>query len=175
MRELSLNRPVHLAGRDVFYDQAVKLLQGDLMNYPVSDRSEKCRAITTLIHLAKEHADFSMRGIECSREEKLFLQFLVLLLDSAQALQVMTKHEQLLASDRELLHEFLGQDTELIERSAAEHRQLAQTLLKETIQLIQMATDAFGKLKEKNLAEFDKHDARPRYQRAYDSFLKQRP
>jgi hypothetical protein len=175
MRELSLNRPVHLAGRDVFYDQAVKLLQGDLMNYPANDRWEKCRAITGFIQLAKEHADFAMRGMECSREEKLFLQFLVLLVDSAQALQVMTKHEHLLASDRELLRELLGQDTELIERSAVEHRQLAQNLIRETVQLIQMATTAFDKLKQKNLAEFDKDDARPRYQRAHDSFLKQRP
>jgi hypothetical protein len=175
MRELSLNRPVHLAGRDAFYEQAVKLLEGDLMNYSAADRWEKCRAISSFIQLAKEHADFAMRGMECGREEKLFLQFLVLLLDSAQALQVMTKHEHLLASDRELLRELLGQDTELIERSAAEHRQLASNLTKETVLLIQMATKAFERLKEKNLGEFDKDDARPRYKRAHESFLKQRP
>src|SRR2546425_678421 len=105
MRELALNRPVHLAGRDAYYEGAVKLLQGDLMNYPVGDRLEKCRHITYLLQLAHEHAAFALRGLDSSREEKLFVQFLELLLDSAQALQVMTKHENLLVSDRELLRE----------------------------------------------------------------------
>jgi len=173
MRELALNRPVHLAGRDTNYEHAMKLLQGDLMNYEVADRLDKCRAITTSLQLAHEHGEYALRGMESCREEKLFVQFLALLLDSAQALQVMTKHEHLLMSDRELLREFLSQNAELIDRSAAEHRQLAQNLLKETIQLIQMAAEAFKKLNEKNLGELDKDDSRARYQRASDSFQKQ--
>lgn len=175
MRELALNRPVHLAGRDAYYEHAVRFLQGDLMNYPAADRLEKGRAIVSLFQFAREHADFAQRGVEAKREEKLFLQFLDLLLDSAQALQVMTKHEHLLASDRELLRELLGENLEMIDRSAAEHRQLAHNLLKETIHLIQMAAETFRKLKEKNLAEFGKDDSRARYQRAYESFQKQRP
>ena len=73
------------------------------------------------------------------------------------------------------LRELLGQDSELIDRSATEHRQLAQNLLKETIQLIQMAAQAFQKLKDKNLAELGADDSRSRYQRAYASFQKQVP
>ncbi len=173
MRELVLNRPVHIAGRDASYEQAVKLLQGDLMNYDVPDRLEKCRAITSLLNLANEHGNFAMRGTDPCREEKLFVKFTALLLDSAHSLQVMTKHELLLMSDRELLREFLGQNGEPIDRSAAEHRQLALNLLKETLQLIQMAADAFHKLKTQNLAVLDKDDAHARYLRAYESFQRQ--
>jgi hypothetical protein len=114
-----------------------------------------------------------MRGIEACREEQLFVRFLDLLLDSAQALLVMTKHEHLLASDREMLRELLGANAELVDRSAAEHRQLAQSLLRETTQLIQMADETFRKLQENDLAEFGKNDSLARYQRAFDSF--QRP
>ena len=173
MRELAQNRPVHIAGRDAYYEQAVKLLQGDLMNYEVRDRLEKCRAITSLLHLAHEHSDFALRGMQPGREEKLFVQFLALLLDSAQSLQVMTNHENLLMSDREVLREFLSSNAEMLDRSAAEHRQLAHNLLKETIQLIQMAADAFTKLKEKSLAELENDTVRARYKRAYDSFQRQ--
>lgn len=162
-----------MAGRDAYYEQAVKLLQGDLMNYEVRDRLDKCRAITSLLHLAHQHSDFSQRGMESGREEKLFTQFLALLLDSAQSLQVLSNHENLLVSDRELLKEFLGSNAETLDRSAAEHRQLANNLLKETIQLIQVAADAYKRLKEKNLSELDGDDSRARYKRAYDSFQKQ--
>ena len=173
MRELVLNRPVHLAGRDAYYETAVKLFRGDLQHLEVGDRLEKCRAIAILLQFAREHATFALRGMDGIREEKLFLRFLELFLDSAQALQVVTKHEQLFVSDRELLSEFLGQNTEGIDRSAAEHHQLAIDLIEETIQLIQMADASFQKLKEKNQAEFGNDDYRPRYQRAYESFLKQ--
>jgi hypothetical protein len=101
------------------------------------------------------------------------VQFLNLLLDSAQSLLAMTKHEHLLMSDRELLRELLAQDPELIARSAAEHRQLALNLLKETTQLIQMAAGAFDKLKEGNKQAFGTDDSAARYQRAYESFSKQ--
>lgn len=173
MRELSLNRPVHLAGRDAYYEHAVKLLQGELMNYEIGDRLRKCRTITRVLELANEHADFALRGFNSCREEKLFIQFLRLLLDSAKALQVMTKHEYLLVSDREFLREFFGQQFEVIDRSAAEHGQLARNILKETVQLIQMASGSFDRLREKNLGELAKGDGRDRYQRAYESFRQQ--
>jgi len=174
MRELALNRPVHLAGRDAFYECALRSLQGDLMNYPVEDRLEKCKAIVALLQSAREHADFALRGVDSTREEKLFVSFLDLLLDSAQALQVMTKHEHLLASDRELLRELVGENLERTERSAAEHRQLACNLLKETNHLIQMAAETFRKLKEKNHGELARDESRARYQKAFDSFQRLR-
>jgi hypothetical protein len=174
MSELTLNRPVHLAGRDAYFESAVKLLRGDLMNLEVAERLEKCRSVTALIQLAKDHADFALRGVESSREEKLFVQFLGLVLDSAQALVVMAKHEHLLVSDRPLLRELLGQHADMADRSAAEHRQLAHSLLKETVQLIQMAEETFQKLKNKTTEEFGKDDSKARYQRAYESFQKQR-
>jgi hypothetical protein len=174
MRELTLNRPVHLAGRDAYFESAVKLLRGDLMNVEVSERLEKCRSVTALVQLALEHADFALRGVDSSREEKLFVQFLGLVLDSAQALVVMTKHEHLLLSDRALLNELLGQNSDTADRSAAEHRHLAQSLLKETVQLIEMAEKTFQMLKDKTMEEFGKDDSKARYQRAYESFQKPR-
>ncbi len=153
----------------------MKLLQADLMNYDTGDRLEKCHSIASLLDTAHAHGDFALRGKEGCREEKLFVQFLALLQDSAISLQVMTKHEHLLMSDRELLREFLAANPESIDRSAAEHHQLAFGLLKETIQLIQMASETFQKVKKRNVQELETDEARGRYQRAYDSFQKQTP
>lgn len=173
MPNLALNRPVHLAGRDAHFEHAVKLLRADLMNYDVADRFEKCRLITSVLQSSAEHSDFALRGADGCKEEELFARFVGVLLDSAQSLLSMTKHEQMLATDRVLVREFLGKEVELLDRSAAEHRQLAQNILRETIALIEMSADSFRKLKEKNLADLDAEESRKRYQRAYESFQRQ--
>ncbi len=172
MREIALNRPVHLAGRDAYYECAMKTLQGNLMSYDVADRMERCRSASAALSLAHDHANFALRGIDPCREELLFVDFLQLLQDSVQSLQVLTKHEHLMISEQDVLQEFLRESPEEIARSAAEHRQLAEGLLKETLQLIQMAADAWQRLRAANQTSCGT-ECMSRYRRAYESFQRQ--
>ncbi|MFH0879466.1 MAG: hypothetical protein V2A34_07105, partial [Lentisphaerota bacterium] len=74
----NLNRPIHLARRDVFFERAVELLNVPLQDMDIGIRLKHADMIMSLLKTAESHAFFATRA-SASQQEHDFLRFLKLI------------------------------------------------------------------------------------------------
>lgn len=151
MTHVSLNRPVHLARRDRFYEMALELLKGENFDEPLSERVWRIEKLIFNLKSAYKEGLYAQRGVKCDVAEQNFLKVLELILDSAKAVQAMVNHENLLEEDKSFLNQFLGQSLEKINEDETTYRSRAKDILKGIQYLTRTAQEAFDKVKKQNL------------------------
>ena len=153
MSNVSMNRPVHLARRDKFYEKALVLLAGESFEEPLSERVWRVEKLIFNLESAYLEGVHAKRGVECDVSEINFLKVLELILDSAKAVQAMVNHENLLEQDKSFLHQFLGASLDKINEDKNKYRKRAKNILRGIQDLVRTAQSAFEKVRKANLKE----------------------
>ncbi|MEJ2746150.1 MAG: hypothetical protein P8123_10780, partial [bacterium] len=100
MVNISMNRAVHLARRDAHYRISMELLEGRRQEAHISKRRNRIEGILRHLSEARYEAICAVRGNKGRYSERIFVKFLDLIYDAAQAAQVMIQYEALLRADK---------------------------------------------------------------------------
>jgi len=168
MTDVSMNRPVHLARRDGYYEKALHLLEGESFNEPLSERVWRVEKLIFNLNSAYKEGLYAKRGIQCEVEEENFLKVLQLVLDSAKAVQAMVRHENLLEEDKSFLNQVLGESFGKISEDEKTYRVRAHDILKGIQELTRSAQSAFEKVRKQNFKKLTK-EYRERYEKTSTS------
>lgn len=159
-----LNRPVHLARRDVYYEQAVQLIEQLPAQKKLEDEQEATQLALQLFRKAREHASAANRSNKTSTEDQLFLSFLDTAVDNTQSIIRMLRRQQSAESEKSSLGRFLGSN-DVSSKMSAHYRRCAAHILKGLLLVLQQAAQPYEKLRESTLIKMSATD-KARYQKS---------
>lgn len=164
-----LNRPVHLARRDVLFERAVELLGLPLTTQDTATRLQNAGVILACLRKAREHAFFAMRSELRDARESDFLRFLELVTDHVVSSHAMIQHQIHLEQEESFLCQFLGVDRQQSRFPAMHYQRRSEDIHHELWHLFGLAQPPYASLRQANVDAMTDEE-RARYQRAYKSF-----
>jgi hypothetical protein len=164
-----LNRPVHLARRDAFYERGVELLFQPLQHMATATRIQHLQQVMDLLSTAKQHAFFAYRGQKPAQKEVDFHEFLKLILDNVQSIHSMMLHQSHLEEAESFLCQFLNTSSEQCQLPAMHYRRRAEDLMQGLWQMMQLAYAPYRTL-QASFRESASPEELARYQKAFSSF-----
>ncbi len=164
----NLNRPIHLARRDVFFERAVELLNMPLQELDIHLRIQHAEVVLSLLKTSESHAFFATRS-NAPAQEHDFLRFLKLIADNVQSIHAMMQQQSHLEGEEGFLCQFLGATAEQCALPAMHYQRRAEDILQGLWHVLQLAHAPYRALQKTNF-EGMKDDERIRYKKAYDSF-----
>jgi len=164
-----INRPIHLARRDVFFERAVELLYTPLQNMNTSERIKHAEGILSLLKTAEMHAFFAIQSSGTVAQESDFLRFLKLISDNVQSAHAMMQHQLHLEAEESFLCQFLNATPEQCVLPAMHYQRRAEDILQGLWNVLQLAHNAYRSLQQNNQQRL-RDDERARYKKAYESF-----
>ncbi len=165
----NLNRPMHLARRDAFFERAVELLYTPVQEMDSASRLDHVESIQTLLNTAQRHAFFATMAPGAPQEERDFLHFLDLISQNLQSAQSMTQNQSHLEGEENFLVQFLGDQPDDSAIPALHYRRRADDILQGLWHLLRLAHKPYRALQQNNLASLTDAD-RARYKKAYQCF-----
>ena len=152
-----LNRPVHLARRDVFYEQAEQLIEQLPARKKLPDQQEIAETALHLFYTARQHAQAASRSDKTSTEDLLFLDFLYTAVDNTQSIVRMLRRQRSVESEDCPLGHFLGSE-DVGAKMSTHYRRCAAHILKGLLQVVQQAARPYQELQQANLAKMSPTD-----------------
>jgi len=168
MVNIAMNRAVHLARRDALYRCCIELLEGRHAEASIVKRRSRIEGILKHLSEARHEAICALRGNRGWRSEKIFVKYLELIYDAAQAAQVMIQHEALLKADKSFLKRLLGMGTAKLTQFEDRHRSMEREILDGITVLVMYASSTYSELKKANLNSLSPSD-KARYRVAYSA------
>jgi hypothetical protein len=168
-RHFNINRPVHLARRNVFYERAVELLFMPMRQHDAVLRLDHLEQIARLLKTSEQNAFFAMRAGDCGIQEENFLRFLKLISDNVRSAHAMVAHEIQLRTDGGFLSEFLSVTADETVLPAQHYLRRAEDILQGLWHVLRLAQLSYRNLLTENETTFSEAE-RNRYQKAADSF-----
>jgi hypothetical protein len=168
-QHFDINRPIHLARRDVFFERAVELLYVPLQNLSTADRIKSSEVIISMLKTAETHAFFAIQSSSTVAQESDFLRFLRLISDNVKSANAMMQHQLHLEAEESFLCQFLNATPEQCVLPAMHYQRRAEDILQGLWNVLQLAHTAYRSLQTSNLQKLTE-DERARYRKAYDSF-----
>lgn len=165
----NLNRPIHLARRDVFFEKAVELLYMPFQEMDAPSRLGHVDRVLQLLNTSQHHAFFATRSTRATTQERDFLHFLKLISHNVQSAHAMTQHQQHLEGEESFLCQFLSAKPEECVLPAMHYRRRADDILQGLWHLLRLAHKPYRELQQANLSSLDE-DERARYRKAYQSY-----
>lgn len=165
----NLNRPIHLARRDVFFERAVELLNMPLQDLDTASRIQQTETILFLLRIAELHAFFAARSTSASSQEHDFLRFIKLLVDNVQSIHAMMQHQSHLEEDKSFLCQFLAATPEQCALPAMHYQRRSEDLFEGLWHILQIAHTPYRHLQQTTFDHMTEEE-RGRYRKAYDSF-----
>lgn len=165
----NLNRPIHLARRDAFFEMAVELLYMPVQEMDTGTRLQHVERVLSLMKTAETHAFFAGRSPQSIRQEHDFLHFLKLISHNIQSALSMTQHQSHLEADESFLCQFLSAKHEECVLPAMHYRRRADDILQGLWHLLRLAHKPYRELQQANLNSLNEEE-RGRYKKAYQSF-----
>lgn len=164
-----LNRPIHLARRDAFYERGVELIYLPMQEMNTVIRIEHLHRVLEVLATARKHAFFASRSPSSFVREPDFLHFLELIHDNVKSMHSMMEHQEHLEGAESFLCQFLNTTREQAQLPAMHYRRRAEDLMSGLWQLLQLSHTPYRALQ----TEFKEHadeEELERYQRAFASF-----
>lgn len=164
-----LNRPIHLARRDAFYERGIELLYLPLQEMDTNTRIVHLHRVMTVLETARKHAFFASRSPKLFPREPDFLHFLELIHDNVQSMHSMMEHQAHLEAAESFLCQFLNTTREQCQLPAMHYRRRAEDLMSGLWQLLRLSHAPYRALQQ----EFENSsadDEKERYRRAFTSF-----
>lgn len=159
-----LNRPVHLARRDVFYLKAVERIRMISSQKTPAQQCTTANEALYLFHEARLHAMAANRSEKTSTQSRLFVDFSDIVIDNVQSITRMLRRQICTATSNNALDRFLDSDTSGSKMSGHYHRCAAMTL-KGLTKVLQQAEKPFSDLSRTSLAKMSLED-KARYEKA---------
>ena len=164
-----INRPIHLARRDAFFERAMELLYLPLQEMDTPTRISHLHQVMDLLATARQHAFFASRSsLACTRETD-FLRFLELIHDNADSMHSMMEHQTHLEEAESFLCQFLHTSREQCQQPAMQYRRRAEDLMNGLWQLLRLSHRPYREL-QKEFSESAGAEESIRYNKAYESF-----
>ena len=167
--DFHLNRPIHLARRDVYFERAVELLYLPIQELDTEQRLVHVDRVLSLLQTAAKHAGFAMQSPDRLDLEPYFLHFLGLMAHNVQSAHAMMQHQSHLEREEGFLCHFLNATAEECALPALHYRRRADDILQGVWHLLRLAHRSYHVLQSDTTKALPEAD-RTRYQKAYQSF-----
>ncbi len=167
-----MNRPIHLARRDAFYERGVELLYLPIQDMDTTTRIDHMQRMLDALATARKHAFFASRASETCTRELDFLHFLELIFDNVQSMHSMIEHQAHLEAAESFLCQFLNTTREQCQLPALHYRRRAEDLMSGLWQLLRLSHAPYRAL-QKEFTEHADDSEKERYKKAFSSFRKE--
>lgn len=170
INHFELNRPIHLARRDIYFEKAVELISsqqlhgGDL-------RIEDFEEILFMLRTAREHARFSIRNADNSENDEQFSRFINLMAGNIKSVLAMLNLKQMVENGQEATFGFLGGNEASVGLQAEEYLRRANDIVRSIQSTLKLAQEPFENLKAEN-REMATDEENERYNKAREHFTK---
>jgi hypothetical protein len=167
------NRPVHLALRDVFFEEAVKQIgcwKTSMGAQPlgIADYEEAL----FLLRVARQHGRFSVRSDDHSERDEQFARFINLLVGNVKAIISLLKLKSMVESSDGSFTSFLCANHASVALQAEEYQRRANDIMYSIFNTLQLAEEPFQQLKVEN-AHAASEPELVRYNKARDHYIQQ--
>ena len=169
LSHFNLNRSVHLARRDVYFEMAVELLYMPIQEMNTHRRLEHVEKVISLLKIAESHAFFATLAPSTTSQEKDFLYFLKMISHNVQSAYSMMQHQSHLEADESFLCQFLSAKQEECELPAMHYRRRADDILQGLWHLLRLAHKPYRELQQARIHSLNEEE-KSRYEKAYHCF-----
>lgn len=164
-----LNRPIHLARRDAFFERGLELLYLPLQEMDTPTRIAHMQRVMEVMATARKHAFFASRSPQHCVRELEFLHFLELIYDNVKSMHSMMEHQVHLEAAESFLCQFLNTTREQCQLPAMHYRRRAEDLMGGLWQLLRLSHTPYRALQKEFAAAANEHES-ARYKKAFTSF-----
>lgn len=163
-----LNRPVHLARRDVFYNKAAdSIRQLSSSKEPAVQRRIAEQALY-LLRESRRHAQAANLSERTSTQSILFVDFLDTAVDNIQSIARMLRRQTVVEESDNPLDKFLG-SADTSSKMNGHYRRCAGLVLKGLMSILRDAENPLHELQQASLSKMSIID-KTRYEKAYKQF-----
>jgi len=166
---LHVNRPVHLARRDAYYEAAVELLNRPFHSMDLRERIRHTERSLALFKTAAHHGRFAGHSPQALPQEADFLRYMQLIIEQVGSLLAMTRQQSHFVLEECFLGQFLKAQPDELQLMPGHYQRRAEDIQEGLCHLLQMAYQPHHDLYEANLNGLIPEE-RTRYNQAYSSF-----
>lgn len=168
-QDYHLNRPIHLARRDIYFERAVDLLYLPIQELETERRLAHVDRVLALLQKSAQHAAFAAQSPDRLELEQDFVRFLGLMAHNVQSAHAMMQHQSHLEEEEGFLCHFLSATAEECALPALHYRRRADDILQGVWHLLRLAHRSYHVLQQNTTQALPEAD-RKRYLKAYQSF-----
>lgn len=169
INHFELNRPVHLARRDVYFEKAAELISARSHGHGEGLRIEDYEEILFMLRTARQHARFSIRDAGKNGHDEQLSLFINLLAGNVKAVLSMINLKGMVEKSQGSSFSFLGVNEASAGLQAEEYQRRAYDIVRSIQNTLKLAEEPFEKLKEENRASASDEENQ-RYQKARAHF-----
>lgn len=163
-----LNRPVHLARRDVFYAKAFERIRQLAALKPLDEQKKTAEEALYLLREARRHAEAANLSEKTSDQTRLFVGFMDVVVDNTLSITRMIRRQSGAQSPDNACDRFLN-SAGAGPKMAEIYRRCAAQILKGLLYSMQKAQTPFTDLQQTSLAKMSAVD-KTRYEKARRHF-----
>lgn len=163
-----LNRPVHLARRDAFYEKAIVCIRRLPAQKQLSEQRKTAEEALYLMKEARRHAEAANLSDKTSAQNRLFVAFMDTVVDNTLSITRMIRRQLEASAPDNPLDGFTGTPGSSAKMENHYHR-CATVILKGLLTVLQQAEKPFHDLCQTSLAKMTLAD-KARYEKARKHF-----
>lgn len=157
---IELNRPVHLARRDVFFERAVELLHMPLGSMDTDQRINHLEKVKAFLGCSEEHGVFGMRSSHVLPQEKDFVHFIKLVQESVISVLSMIQHLQHIRAEEGFLGRFLRGSGKELFQPAQHYERRADDIMQGLWQMLRLSHVPYQSLHREQFSGFSQDESR---------------
>jgi hypothetical protein len=170
INHFELNRPVHLARRDVYFEKAVELISNQQPTHGETVSIEVYEHVLYMLRIARQHAEFSIRREGLPGHDEQFRLFINLLAGNVKAVLSMMNLKGMVESSGGSSFSFLGMNQASAGLQAEEYQRRANDIVRSIQNTLRLAQEPLENLKAEN-RETATDEENARYKRARKHYL----
>lgn len=168
-KDFNLNRPIHLARRDAYFERAIELLYMPMQEMDTEQRIEHVEKVISLLKTAQFHAFFTTKSPRATQQEHDLLHFMQLISHNVQSAHSMMQHQSHLEGEEGFLCQFLDARPDECVLPAMHYRRRADDIFHGLWHLLRLGHKPYRHLQQSNVQTLAPAE-QERYRKAYKSF-----
>jgi len=164
----NLNRPIHLARRDIFFEMSVELLCSPFHEMTTTHALRHIENVLGFLQTAERHGTTAARSPLCTDRERDFIHFLNLISQNVQSLHAMMLNQAHLGTEESFLCQFLNTNHEESALPAMAYGRRAEDILQGLWHVLHLSLAPYRTLQIDNMDNLSEGE-RARYERASES------
>ncbi|HMO49871.1 MAG TPA: hypothetical protein PKE26_05905 [Kiritimatiellia bacterium] len=169
VKDFNLNRPIHLARRDAYFERAVELLYMPMQEMDTNERLTHVDKVLSLLKTAQFHAFFTTKSPRATQHEHDLLHFMQLISHNVQSAYSMMQHQSHLEGEEGFLCQFLDARPDECVLPAMHYRRRADDIFHGLWHLLRLGHKPYRNLQQTNVQSLSPPE-QERYRKAYRSF-----
>ena len=169
INHFELNRPVHLALRDISFEKAIELISNQQPAFGGGMDVDSYEEVLFLLRTARQHARFAIRNAGRNSHDEQFSLFVNLLAGNVKAVLSMINLKGMVERSKGSSFSFLGVNEASAGLQAEEYQRRANDIVRSMQNTLRLAEEPFEKLKAENRASFSEEETL-RYEKAWGHF-----